>query len=96
MDQAQAKEQVPDYSYGQQSLCNCSHIYVNEQHGVQQDPITDDHLDNMKAEILTGMAAMWAISFPEVTSPGHHLLFLILIYPNSSSKLNYALLHYIW
>lgn len=58
----QAREQVPVYSHGQQSLCNCSHIHVKEQYGAQQDPMTADHLDNINAEIVTGTVAMWAIS----------------------------------
>lgn len=37
-------------------------MHVKEQHGLQQDPMTVDHLDNIKAEILTRTAAMWAVS----------------------------------
>lgn len=56
---------------------------------LQQDPTMADHLD-YKAEIITGMVAMVGHQFPEIASPGHYLL-LLLIYPNSNSKARYTL-----
>lgn len=38
------------FTHKDNCLCNCSHMHVKEQYGLQQDPMTVDHLDNIKAE----------------------------------------------